>query len=798
MNIYKFDTLNDEEFEELSKDLLYVDLGIDFKTFRKGKDGGIDLSYVSMDEKLFIGQAKHYPKSTYSNLKNSLQKEFEKIKNKNVEKYILITSLDLSVSEVKEIIKIMKGIIKSENDVYDLKRLNTILQRKGSEWIEKKYYKLWLSSTNILGRIIKNAQENNIEYYVKEIDNKIKLYVVTENIHIALEKLNKNNMLLIHGEPGVGKTVLAEMIAYNYLSKEYKLRFISGNKIEELEDIMSVDDMEKEIIFIDDFLGENYLSLFTSSSESKLIFFLNKYLRKKNKFVVLTTRSTIYNKAKQVYEKLDRFSIEFEKYNLTLNSYNQFEKARILYNHLCFNDLDREYIEEIRSNETYLKIIEHRNYTPRLIEFITNKTRVSEIEVSRYPEFVLKNLNNPEEIWRKEFETKILDEDRFLVWTIFTFEGSVRLDILEEAFHERYDYEIKNSNIILVQNAFNKSIESLLRGFIKINRTDENKENCLIGFINPSVNDFLINYLNEDSKERKRILNSIKYIEQLQRINFDEGYNYRVNIDKIDREIIKQKVIMDYEKICCIKNDKKLSILKLIEKGYKNDQSIKSTISKLLEQLILANQIDKEKLEVMMSLVINRNISLDEIGLLYEKNQIKGDIRDIILDKVVYMETFLKFLLMIRICFTQKDNIDFLSKMNHKVYQICRQTLADFANDLSIKMDDLFEGYYDENDELCFDWDEAEKTIEWGFGNLKFDILNHESLLGLNYDKIIEENLNDVYYFEYGEGSGDKLIYAIEELWNLHCNDNYEEISNLTLNEDYNHRKKISEMFRNM
>lgn len=87
-----------------------------------------------------------------------------------------------------------------------------------------------------------------------------------------------------------------------------------------------------------------------------------------------------------------------------------------------------------------------------------------------YINFIFKNLNNPSEIWKNEFENKISDEERFLIYTLFTFQGNIDKYILRNAFEDRYNYEIRNNNFTRIQNAFDKSLELLSKGFIRVIR----------------------------------------------------------------------------------------------------------------------------------------------------------------------------------------------------------------------------------------------------------------------------------------------------------------------------------------
>lgn len=57
---YDFSALTDKEFEELVRDLLSKDPGISLRTFKKGKDKGIDIRYSSPNNiNKVIVQAKH-------------------------------------------------------------------------------------------------------------------------------------------------------------------------------------------------------------------------------------------------------------------------------------------------------------------------------------------------------------------------------------------------------------------------------------------------------------------------------------------------------------------------------------------------------------------------------------------------------------------------------------------------------------------------------------------------------------------------------------------------------------------
>lgn len=70
--IYNLDVLSPLEFEKLSKDIISKKLNLEFKSFKMGKDGEIDLRNK---ENGIICQCKHIKK--FSDLKSILKKELE-------------------------------------------------------------------------------------------------------------------------------------------------------------------------------------------------------------------------------------------------------------------------------------------------------------------------------------------------------------------------------------------------------------------------------------------------------------------------------------------------------------------------------------------------------------------------------------------------------------------------------------------------------------------------------------------------------------------------------------------------
>ena len=72
-----------------------------------------------------------------------------------------------------------------------------------------------------MDQVLHNAELCQTEFAVEKVIKKLPLYVQNDCYPRATEILDKSNVVIISGEPGIGKTTLADMLLYSYLSKGY-------------------------------------------------------------------------------------------------------------------------------------------------------------------------------------------------------------------------------------------------------------------------------------------------------------------------------------------------------------------------------------------------------------------------------------------------------------------------------------------------------------------------------------------------------------------------------------------------
>lgn len=529
---YSFiDLLSPLDFEHLTRDILSQDLKVDLKSFAEGKDKGVDLRYSKNGDDSIIVQCKRVKSIS----KKLLEEERDKIKKLNPTKYYLVFATDISLELTNFITDTFSDWMDDDSNIYTKSRLNKLLDKYVD--IHQKQYKLWLNSSTIFNRIINQPLFERARSLISDLKRDYKYYVKNESLNKAFEILNENQFIIISGIPGIGKTTLAKLILWEYLQKDFEI--IEIRKIIEGEQVLIENSELKQVFYFDDFLGENFLKYDVIEGRANdLVQFLKRIKNSKNKKLVMTTREYILNQAKETYEKLDSPELNIVKYTLDLSSYSKRIKALILYNHLFYSGIPLEYIKALIENKTYEKIIEHKNYSPRIIEQLTIK--LSDILISDYPNEFINSLNYPLGIWDKAFQSQISEGARFTLFSLATFSESILLSDFKVALDKLYKEGAKERGVDFNPYYFRKYIKELENSFVKIDITK--KRNHYIAFQNPSIRDFLLNIIKHDEDIVKLLLSTCSYFNQ-----FTYTLRYLANgfIEKEEIQSLSDSIILE-------------------------------------------------------------------------------------------------------------------------------------------------------------------------------------------------------------------------------------------------------------
>jgi len=490
MSNYDFTSLNDKDFEVLVTDLLSLEHGKRFERFKPGKDGGIDGRYFTAKGTQAIFQCKHWAKTGLQPLLRSLKDtELPKVKKLKPAQYILATSVPLSANDKKAITSIFTPWIKSESDVFGCEDINDLLRKHNQ--VEKAHFKLWLHSTEVLSIISNSAILGRSEFTLKEISEKNVSYVPLLSHGSAKEKLQNGGVLLITGEPGIGKTTLAEQLCLEHVAQGYQL-CVAAKQVEELEALYHVD--QKQVFYFDDFLGSNFLQALDRHEDSHISGFIKRVSKDKSKRLILTSRTTVLNRGKVLTERFRNEKIDRHEFELEVKSLSDLEKAKILHSCIWHSQLPRPYLDEVVKDKRYWEIIQHENFNPRLISFITDLERFPNVPPHEYWTYIESKLNNPSDIWHHAYDNQLNDYSRALLILVVASGNNIsEADLIKSYEH------LLNENIVRTYSGEADFIRctELLVGSV-LNRSITKDGSAVYTLFNPSIADYVLQRISKD------------------------------------------------------------------------------------------------------------------------------------------------------------------------------------------------------------------------------------------------------------------------------------------------------------
>ena len=407
---------------------------------------------------------------------------------------MLVTSVGLTPPNKDELLECLSPYVASSEDIYGRDEVNSLLRKHPS--VEKSNFKLWLTSTAIMQRVLHNAQQCQTEFEVDRVMRRLPIFVQSNAFPRAQRILEENRIVIISGMPGIGKTTLADLLLYSHLEREYKPVVIQ----DKLADARRLFERNtKQIFYFDDFLGQTFLhdrpDMLGSNQDAALVSFMEAVRNTPRSRFILTTREHILRSAIAFSERLYRSEILTHRCLLKMEDYSVSQRARILYNHLYFSDLPDAYKREVLTNDFFLKIVKHLNFNPRLMEWLSGYSRIREVPHESYRRHIRQLLDNPENIWKYAFRHQLSEASQTVLLALASLGGACELIDLEPAWKALYDFRSEKYNFKTTSHDYRQALNDLDNSFIKIGRSR-------IELLNPSIRDFIENiFLGGDEVE---------------------------------------------------------------------------------------------------------------------------------------------------------------------------------------------------------------------------------------------------------------------------------------------------------
>ena len=456
-----------------------------------------------------------------------------------------MTSVRLTPDRKDKIVAALQPWIQSPSDVIGRDDFTGLLARHPE--VERRHIKLWLTSTEVLDALLNSDIANRTAGAIEHAQRQLRLWVPNPSLERARKILDKHRVCVISGAPGVGKTMLSDVLLAAYTEREYEPVVISAD-IDEGERAWRPG--RRQVFHYDDFLGRvTYGELrLRKNEESRLAQFVDRVHRSKDKIFILTTREYILSEALQRYERLSEIGFDIYKSIVSMKDYTPLIKAKILYNHLFFSDLPYELKVALVPKRRYRDIIGHRNYNPRVIDHAVNLREVSDPGPENFVVNLIATLDNPARVWDSIFNN-LPPMGRRILLAVASLPSEVRLDDLRAMVRGLsvgdFDPGDFSSALSMVEGTF-LEVRRPRQGSALLGNHDR-----IVTIRDASVRDYLWGRLEDVDGEAELILSKSIFFEQC--VVLYEGQSHVASasgvLAEISRTDLQARVVVDREAI---------------------------------------------------------------------------------------------------------------------------------------------------------------------------------------------------------------------------------------------------------
>lgn len=521
--MHDFRQLSPLDFEQLVRDLLQAEMKVRIESFGPGKDGGIDFRFARAGKTAII-QVKHYVDSPARSLVRAAAKENPKVAKLNPDRYIFATSAALTPALKDQILAVMPDAQLVVEDVLGREDINNLLGRHSH--VLRQHFKLWLTDTETLDRIVHSGVYNRTDAELSVIKSLVPRFVQNDSVAAAEAILLRRGALIVAGEPGVGKTTLARILTWLHLAQDWRV-FV----VDDLKEAMEIcTPGEKRLILLDDFLGQISLTNDTIRAvDQRLPIFLDRVRGNNELRFILTTRSYLLSQAQMQSERLASEKVLAAELVLNVGTYTRSIRAQIVFNHIYFSDLTEEEKGSLVGDSFYLKMIDHRNFSPRLIDLLTSADYQT-LQHAPIRDVVTSVLDNPAALWEIPYRSHLSEESRTVLRALFFYSQWASVEQLLQSFKRHWAVLGAPYADVTAIVSFRRALKPLEGSFIALSTG-------YVSFSNPGVKDFLSSVVITDDLLRS-VVKSVGTVEELNNAVTFFGRHHQVCRSQISDESV--------------------------------------------------------------------------------------------------------------------------------------------------------------------------------------------------------------------------------------------------------------------
>jgi energy-coupling factor transporter ATP-binding protein EcfA2 len=434
--MFELRNLGWNSFQQLCLTIAREVLGQTVESFLDSNDGGRDGAFTGTwkptgqenQHGQFVIQCKFTSRLNHvicpSDLKDEANKAKRLVEKGYCDSYILMTNAGLSGTKAEDIECLFRNAGVKYFNVFGASWIDQqIRENKNLRMLVPRVYGL-----GDLSQILDERAYAQAHAILESLREDLAKVVVTDAYRKAITSLDKYGFVLLTGEPAVGKTTIASMLAMaaidNWNASILKLDD-PKNTIEHWNPSETT-----QFFWIDDAFGVSQYEIHLVHSWNHILPQMNSMLRKGAK-IVMTSRDYIYHRARKDLKESAFPLLQERQVVIDVHDLSTDEKRQILYNHLKLGGQPNSFRAQIKP---YLEMVAlHNRFIPETARRLSNPFFTKNLNLNK---FNLDNFVEKREVLLKEILQGLDQNSKAALGLVFMrndhLESPIGLQLSEE------------------------------------------------------------------------------------------------------------------------------------------------------------------------------------------------------------------------------------------------------------------------------------------------------------------------------------------------------------------------------